>query len=404
MADDDVIRKPDVYVFHQDPWTTGVISTHARELNGILDAPTLLLDTKDATNIPIRNTLPSLNGYGLDTDSIIRYDMHVVMHDLPNIINFICPQTDPPSDVRTRIISFINYTVEKFKKVLQESNVKGLVVLLPMLGARMFLCEVCYSLRIPVASINLSPFRKLKLIDDGSLTQTGSLASPALWERIKRIKFAPKEEEYYENWRENFIADRSTRGSNEDTPGGLKTDLPTNFILLLGQSPGDANQAIHQRRSIPYSPISVIHKLLLLFPDKEIVFKKHPEDTSNECERISALRSPNIIISEENANIHHFLPNASHVVTWNSNAGVEALLYDKKIAVLGHAFYRNKEITFDAENLDSLAGFASYEPNLDLVRQFLMALVCRILIPSTDYKRIGQRMMDIMQNRLWIGA
>jgi len=78
------------------------------------------------------------------------------------------------------------------------------------------------------------------------------------------------------------------------------------------------------------------------------VFKLHPN-----CERILSSRSGNQIIFK-NANVRDLIELSDLVVTIGSGAGLEALLFHKKVLCLGDAVYSGMGFTIDLDDLINL--------------------------------------------------
>jgi hypothetical protein len=98
----------------------------------------------------------------------------------------------------------------------------------------------------------------------------------------------------------------------------------------------------------------------------------------------------NISLIHPQVNSYDLIRNASLVVTVNSSVGFEALLQNKKVVVVGDAFYKNRGVTFDVYNLNKLASVVnkalnSCEPDRNDVLNFL-AKVYKWTFPCALFK------------------
>jgi hypothetical protein len=75
-------------------------------------------------------------------------------------------------------------------------------------------------------------------------------------------------------------------------------------------------------------------------------------------------------------NSFDLIKNAELTVTVNSKVGFEALMQGKKVVVVGDAFYKNKDVTFDVSNLVDLGkvvrrALDSQPPAAEKIKNFL---------------------------------
>lgn len=138
-----------------------------------------------------------------------------------------------------------------------------------------------------------------------------------------------------------------------------KSDTPredTDYVLILGQTSGDTVVERQDWGSYNNKLIMVIRELNSQTKDK-IVVKLHPytngvgydsEKDFNYIEDLTKIIkeiSPEIEVISDNTSIHSLLPNAKYIMTANSGAGLEAMMYHKPIISFGFPEYH--WITYD---------------------------------------------------------
>jgi len=118
-------------------------------------------------------------------------------------------------------------------------------------------------------------------------------------------------------------------------------------------------------RNIPYG-----YKLYL---------KEHPASVGGHsfwASRNLLKQYKNIKLIHPTFNSFDLISNASLIVTVNSKVGFEAIMQCKKVIVVGDAFYKNKGITYDVNNLNELGtvinnALASEPPSREKIMDFL---------------------------------
>lgn len=135
-----------------------------------------------------------------------------------------------------------------------------------------------------------------------------------------------------------------------------------------------------------------------------IVFKPHPACEQDYSELIDTLNedsSPLRIVSDipTPVLIHH----ADAVCTINSSVGMEAILMNKKLLVLGNAFYDIPGIAINAENHDALCQalieLSTWVPDRPLRIRFLQHLREYHIIPGSWHDPDDQH-MEAMSTRI----
>lgn len=400
---------PTRFVFYTDSWSHSLMKPYAEKLSPYLSTQLFTADLlptgmlEEAISIYDSNVLTD----NFNLEELAKYDLSMLTCGDVGLYNSLYGNDKFDISPKDRVRAYLNYIVKKYVDYYTAdlSYLSTCLVLpSPLTASR----RICYYLNrrygCPTISMNASPFPGFIALDNGQPIQTGTLSNVDVWNQIKELRFSNNEKQYYKEWRENFIRFKDSRGPDstcyvkEDIP-----DLPDDYYFVVGQSPNDANQIIHSR-CIEYDPITLILHIKNVHTPcciKPIVFKKHPEDESDTAERLR--NSYGVVVIENNVNIHHLIANAAGVYTWNSNVGVEALVYHKPVTVLAEAFYRNKGITCDVDYYTCLEASRYFRPDEKMIDQFLTFLLCRYLVPTDSMERIAVRMQNLIEKPSYFG-
>lgn len=303
----------------------------------------------------------------------------------------------------------------KLQEHVKEHKPDLLVIQTPIGEGRRTIVRLCRANGVRVAAVCVSPFPGFYRIDhDAYAEQGGFLYDSDTWPRIQTIWWEEHEEKRFEQWRETLIAYHQTRGPEEGTPDdgsesqtkidkfdvvyhdslGKDLELPSKFVLIVGQMTLDANQYIHQR-GIELDPMWAVQKLKAHNIDLPIIYKLHPQEPRDE-KKITELERLGVQVVGGGIELHHLISHADRVITWNSNVGIESLLHHKPLMVIGDCYWRNKGLTFDVDSINpNMGGFESFVPDTKLIDQFLKFVVCRFLVREDDTERLVKRLQDL---------
>jgi len=135
--------------------------------------------------------------------------------------------------------------------------------------------------------------------------------------------------------------------------------------------------------------------------DIAFVIKEHPSDRVSNYKSLYARRGEKIFFSLENT--QKLIQNATAVVTINSSVAVEALLFYKRVVVLGEAFFAIdglvKVAKSEEELLSILQNIDSFKIKKDLVNNFLAYLYYDYLIPDS-WKNPTKRHFKAIEERV----
>ena len=131
------------------------------------------------------------------------------------------------------------------------------------------------------------------------------------------------------------------------------------------------------------------------------VIKEHPSDRVSDYSALRKRAPSNVLFTQENT--QKLIENADAIMTINSTVGIEGLLFQKRVIVLGEAFFAIDGIVKTAGNSDELSEILqdldSWQPEKVLIEKFLKYLQCIYLIPDS-WRHPTQRHFDAIQIRL----
>lgn len=129
------------------------------------------------------------------------------------------------------------------------------------------------------------------------------------------------------------------------------------------------------------------------------VIKEHPSDRVSNYDSLHQQTNDKIYFSSENTQT--LIENAHAVMTINSSIAIESLLFNKKVIVLGEAFFAIEGIVKTAYTkeylLSILKNINSWELDYDLISNFLNYLYLEYLIPD-NWKTPTQKHFDTISN------
>ncbi|MFO6419936.1 hypothetical protein ACLBKS_07015 [Hylemonella sp. W303a] len=142
------------------------------------------------------------------------------------------------------------------------------------------------------------------------------------------------------------------------------------------------------------------------FPQYQFVFKEHPSSHKTYGDLHSLLPADRGFFANEYST-QTLIENAEAVITISSTVGIEAMLYSKKVIVIGQAFYDLPGLTLSARSgpqlEKALAQLEQFTPDEQLRRNFLTYLKDDYLIAGnrqvkadeTHYARIKARLQSL---------
>jgi len=88
-----------------------------------------------------------------------------------------------------------------------------------------------------------------------------------------------------------------------------------------------------------------------------LYIKEHPNNEGGmELKKLKKIANlPNVKLIKANTHSHTLIENSKAIITVNSNAGWEGILYEKPVIVLGTAFYDISDLTYNVESFNNLS-------------------------------------------------
>ena len=201
----------------------------------------------------------------------------------------------------------------------------------------------------------------------------------------------PRDRDFFENYSNDLeLPDTLSprRPKNQKKFETSLEPLPKEFIFVPFQVDSDTQIITNSRWIQNMREFFDIIEKLSLVTDYQFIIKEHPSSSRNyddlheRVKGIENLRFANGYATQE------LIEKSLAVITINSTVGVESLLFQKRVVVLGDAFYRIDGVTKRADNQEMLEEVIT---NLDswsfdnvLVEKFLKYLYYDYLIPKEE--------------------
>jgi capsular polysaccharide export protein len=184
-------------------------------------------------------------------------------------------------------------------------------------------------------------------------------------------------------------------------------ELPNHFIFVPFQVNTDSQIILHSPWIKHMFELFDICEAIALKSNIHFVLKEHPS-----CSQIydslyeRADKNSHLHFAPRNYSTQELIEKCDAVATINSTVGMEALIYNKKVIVLGEAFYSIEGITQTVTSTETfekvLAQLHTWSPDKTLVERFLKYIYCQYSIPETTinasakhYHAVTQRFKGI---------
>ena len=186
--------------------------------------------------------------------------------------------------------------------------------------------------------------------------------------------------------------------------------LPEKYIFVPFQTSFDT-QIVYNSPWIKSMPM--LFEIIEQIANKthiNFILKEHPHERDFTYEELHKRAKNNPFIKFANANeTDELIKNAEAIITINSTVGLEALLMNKKVIVLGNAFYALDKITKKARNISELEqiikNLDKWNIEEDLIKRFLSYLINEYLVKGTwnnptkeHFIAVEQRIKDILND------
>ncbi|WP_181855244.1 hypothetical protein [Winogradskyella sp. KYW1333] len=259
-------------------------------------------------------------------------------------------------------------TIDYLEKAFEENDVAGALIFHGHLLFDACLLEFCRTRQTKFLTLELTANKNKIVWDNISGFVVTYNLSKNFFDKYIYTLDENLVNEYVKNYIENIHSvKREEHSSNTQLQNQLKTDKP--YILFLGQVYNDASQLFTIENDIG-NPVNIIYKLeeILNRANLSLVVKLHPKEINGRnpvtqklydnptYSRIAKnIKSNNIHIDSVNQyDTFQLIKNSKAVVTLNSQAGLEASLFNKPIFCYYKGFYSNLGFTNDYSNLEEL--------------------------------------------------
>jgi len=213
------------------------------------------------------------------------------------------------------------------------------------------------------------------------------------------LNSVPRSREFFENYQNNktlpsTLIPRVPKNAKKfiDTP---KIELPKEYIFVPFQVDYDTQILLFspwiESMEELYNIIDEVSNIL----DINFILKEHPSSIKD-YPQLHQRALQNSKISFANGHpTQELIEKSKAVITINSTVGIESLLFQKRVIVLGKAFYAIDGITKQAnskeELIDILSNLNSWRFNHNLVDNFLKYLYYEYLVSVDEIEKIKQK-------------
>ena len=259
-----------------------------------------------------------------------------------------------------------------------------------LLGRRKRVSQTAQALDIPCLHFELAPFPGYLQADPVGVNAGSMLAKqwPGKWNRQVSMT----------SLRSGLVARQPKRGSKV-----IADSLPSRYIFAPLQVAKDT-QLSHYGGWVSNVDM-FLDTLQAVQTDVPFVVKPHPSDKQRKLWADSA-RSRGIIVAADDHNPYQLIEGAEAIVTVNSGLGLEALLFDIPVLVLGHAIYAQPEIAQPINDIKSLKS-ALQSPlhhSAEKRAEYLAFLQDEVFVPINLSKPdISERLIDKLIKRVEAG-
>lgn len=239
-------------------------------------------------------------------------------------------------------------------------------------GRSLTLAEAARSLGIPCAFMENGLLPGTTVCDGVGVNALNSMPrSPSFYRQLAPL---PVPEPTQLVPRANSIVRRTSGRKN----------LPQRYIFIPFQVDSDTQIVLFSHWLADMRALfDAILELSGQFPQYQFAFKEHPSSKRDYRDLHDLLPPERGFFANEYAT-QELIEKAEAVITINSTVGIEALLFGKKVVVLGQAFYAIPDLTLAAGSLQelktALSSLTHFNPDEQLRRNFLGYLKSSYLI------------------------
>jgi capsular polysaccharide export protein len=221
---------------------------------------------------------------------------------------------------------------------------------------------------------------------------------------VNNLNSVPREKEFYKNLNYNNLAlpqtliPREFEGKQKITD----TKLPEKYIFVPFQV-GYDSQIIYFSNFTSMRELFYLIKEISKKTNLNFVFKEHPSDKKNNYSDLYKQTDSKLMFAN-NISTQELIQKADSIITINSSVGIESLLFNKKVFVLGDSFYRIEGVTIPSSKKKLLNDLTQNRKiDLTIIKNFLYYLYYDYLVidswknpTQTHFKQIEKKIKGIL--------
>lgn len=203
---------------------------------------------------------------------------------------------------------------------------------------------------------------------------------------VNATNSVPREISFYKNYNDltplpQELIQRKTLGKRIENA----IELPQNYIFIPFQTNFDTQVVYHGRWIKNMEQLFNIMNNLSQTLKMNFILKEHPSERQMDYTHLHEQAKQNPYLNFANAiNTQELIQKSSAIITINSSVGLESLLFNKKVIVLGEAFYDIAGITKSAQSEQELSNILKileeWEVDEENIKKFLSYLLNDYLI------------------------
>ncbi|QFR48647.1 hypothetical protein FJR48_02470 [Sulfurimonas lithotrophica] len=202
----------------------------------------------------------------------------------------------------------------------------------------------------------------------------------------------PRNREFYESYKNNKelpqeLVPRATRHIEKFNSNNV-TELPLEYIFVPFQVDYDTQILKNSPWIENMRELFNVIENLAKNSQYNFVLKEHPSSGINYPDLHTRAKNIKNVSFQNGYSTQKLIEKSLAVITVNSTVGMESLLFNKRVIVLGNAFYTIKGITYPAtsekELLEIVGQLEKLEFDEELVRKFLTYINYDYLISNDD--------------------
>lgn len=238
-------------------------------------------------------------------------------------------------------------------------------------------------------------------------TEIGLLPNRITFDRkgVNYHNSVPRDKTFYENYTHeenlpNELVPRNPKNAQKFS-NVKKTVLPNSYIFIPFQVDYDTQILVNSPWIKDMRMLyNVIEKIAISTPNIHFVFKEHPSSKKNYPDLHKKSKNLHNLLFANGHATQELIENSSAIVTINSTVGIEALLFHKRVIVLGNAFYNiggiTKHVSNKTELHDTINNLINWDVDKSLIDNFLKYLYYEYLFP-TDSLNANQKLEMFMR-------